>query len=856
MGVVYRAFDSRLGRHVAIKQSAERFSDRFEREARAVAALNHPNICHLYDVGPDYLVMELVEGETLAERIKQGALDLEDALNVARQIAEALEAAHEKGIIHRDLKPGNIKITPDGGVKVLDFGLAKIADTIMASPGLKPADSPTLTLEAATRIGAVMGTAGYMAPEQARGKSVDKRADIWAFGVVLHELLTGERAFGGETISDTLAAVLKEEPNLDRVPAKVHRLLRSCLEKDPKKRLRDIGDAWRLLDDRQASAPSASARKLPWAVAALLAAALAAAVWAPWRSQPPIQPIRFALHRSEGSRLIMATLSPDGRSIALISAIGDSNESVLSIRSLDSLETRAMAGTEGAINAYWSPDSRWIVLAVGGKLKKVAASGGRPQTLCDLPRRGGNSGSSWNRDGVILFSAGVLMRISEAGGMPTPVTAIDPSAANREHHGRPFFLPDGRHFLYARNTDDPVTTGTYVGDLTAKPEMQATHRLLDSSFSAVYVPPRAGGPGHLLFLREDTLVAQPFDVDRLELQGEPASIAEDISHNESTFAAFSASTNGVLAFRTGQRGNSRYLWYDRSGKPLGPASDPGTYFEMNLAPDGSRAALGPAGSNDIWLLDFARASQTRFTSHAAPDRSPVWSPDGGQIVFTSIREGGTLDLYSKPSNGAREETPLLQMPGGEYPQDWSTDGRSLLVTHRPEGASVSDLYVLPIESGTNGSTLTAGKPTPYLATPFNEIQSKFSPDGRWVVYTSDESGTPEIYVRPFPDALSGKWTISTGGGVQARWRRDGKEIVYLGRDGLMAVEVKSAGNALKAGVPKKLFNPLMRGGPFRVSPGHLWDMTADGRLLVNTPSDTSIASPFTVIVNWQAHLKP
>ena len=545
MGEVYKATDTRLRREVAVKVSAERFSDRFEREARAVAALNHPNICTLFDVGPNYLVMELVEGDTLAERISLGAIPLEEALTIARQIADALEAAHEKSITHRDLKPANIKIKPDGMVKVLDFGLAKIA----AASAPQRADSPTLTL-GMTEAGMIMGTAGYMAPEQAKGKPVDKRADIFAFGVVLYELLVGSRLFDGETVSETLASVIKEEPRLERVPERVRRLLGRCLEKDPKKRLRDIGDAWELLDAVETPPPAHVGNlRHGWlwpAIAALFVVTTAVLSFLHFREQPPAAPgtLRFQIFAPEKTTLgNYLNLSPDGRKLAF-TTLDASGVFRPWVRFLDSLEARPVA--ENATNSipFWSPDSRFVAFQMQGKLRKVDAAGGPSVALCDTPAavfRGG----AWSRDGVILFGGGDggLSRVSAEGGVPAPVTTLD-LARHESFHGYPSFLPDGRHFLYLRSSSQAEESGVYLGSLDAKPEQQNSKRLLNTPFGAVFAASTGAGPGHVLFLRENTLMAQPFDTNRLELAGEAVPIAEQVGSLQGSYGYFSASATG------------------------------------------------------------------------------------------------------------------------------------------------------------------------------------------------------------------------------------------------------------------------------------------------------------------------
>jgi Tol biopolymer transport system component len=840
---------------------------RFQREAEALAALNHPNIAQIYGVEERALAMELVEGKTLA-----GPLPLETALNYARQIASALEAAHEKGVIHRDLKPANIKVTPQGVVKVLDFGLATIAQA-SAGGASNPADSPTLTISP-TVPGMILGTAAYMSPEQARGKPVDKRADIWAFGVVLYEMLTGQCLFAGETISDTLIEVATKEPDWDRVPQKVRRLLRSCLEKDPRKRLRDIGDVESLLEDAppegtvQPASPSSDKPRLGLVIVTALFAAVAAVVsFNHFREKPPALPerVRFQIPAPEkNSFAVGAYVSPDGRRIAF-PARGQDGRVVLWIHSLDSLESRPLAGTEGNVGqVFWSPDSRFIGFAVSGKLKKVEASGGPPQTVCDLSGTGSWYGGGWSRDGVIAFAGAVrgLMRVSEAGGAASPLTALDPS--NQEiFHADPSFLPDGRHFIYQRFSTLAEKTSIYLGSLDAKPEEQSSKRLVASDSSAVYAPSSDPALGHLLFVREGSLMAQAFDARRLELAGEAVPIAEGLP--DIGRPPFSVSTTGVLAYRTGGSvggpTTTQLTWFDRAGKILGTVGEPGQYNAMALSPDGTRVAVSRndpqavgrgfgtgRGNTDIWLHEFSRGTSTRLTSDPSVDAMAVWSPDGSRIIFFSDRDG-IFNLYQKVSSGAGNEEALLKSNENKFPYDWSQDGRFLL--YAVVGQKYS-LWVLPLTGDDH-------KPMPYLQAESGASQARFSPDSRWVAYMSEESGKKEVYVRLFPAASGGKWMVSKGGGGQPIWRRDGKELFYISADSkLTAVEVAASSGTFQAGIPKALFAAPIWGGGASNNVTR-YDVTADGKkFLINSlPTETTAAPspPITVVLNWQAGLK-
>jgi Tol biopolymer transport system component/predicted Ser/Thr protein kinase len=844
MGLVYRARDTKLNRTVAIKvlpaalaQDPGRLA-RFEREAKVLASLNHPNIAQIYSVEDRALVMELVEGETL-----KGPLPLKTALDYAGQIAEALEAAHDKGIIHRDLKPENIKVTPQGVVKVLDFGLAAIrpeSDTTDAA-GNSPA------LARATELGMILGTPAYMSPEQARGQPVDRRTDIWAFGCVLYEMLTGQRAFPGQTVSDTLATVIAKEPDIDKVPAKVRRLVQTCLEKDPKQRLQAIGD-WRLLIEDVSPPGKAASNRVAWATAAVLGLALAAAVsFAHFRREStPDQQVRFQVLAPEQTRFgNVFSLSPDGRQLAF-TATSPKGESMLWIRPLDALDARPLHGTEGAaFMPFWSPDSRYLAFATGGKLEKIDISGGPPQFLCEAPQI--VTAGSWSPNGTILFSSNsghAIWKVSASGGAAVPVTKL---ADGDAYHVAPQFLPDGHHFIYVRLSKTAVQ-GVYVGSIDAKAEEQDS-RLVVSADSVRYAEAPQGGGGYFLFLRERTLLAQPFDVERRSLRGDPITIAEPIGLY-ATRGYFSVSANGVLAYRQGASEINRLTWFDRTGKAVGYAAEPGRFEDLALSPDGSRlAAQRPAVSAifDIWLIDLARATSTRFTFGPGLHVNPVWSPDGKRIAYALERTDGA-DVFQKDSNGTRPEEALFHHNDNAFPQDWSSDGRSLLLAVR--GARTGDdLWVLPLTG--------AREPAPFLQTPFNESQAQFSPDGRWVAYMSDVSGQPEIYVRPFPAASSngGQWLISTGGGFQPRWRGDGKELFYLSGSRVMAVDISTTPN-FKASVPKVLFEV-----PIYVSTGptaslHTWVVSADGkRFLINVDMSANRAQPISVVLNWAAALK-
>jgi eukaryotic-like serine/threonine-protein kinase len=887
MGEVYRARDAKLGRDVALKVLPEAFARdaermaRFQREAKVLASLNHPNIATIHgleDSGATHaLVMELVEGPTLADRIKAGPIPVGEALPIARQITEALEYAHERGIVHRDLKPSNVKVTSGDSVMVLDFGLAKAIEGDPASMDIST--SPTVT-RMATLAGVLLGTAAYMSPEQAKAKPADRRADIWAFGCVLYEMLSGKMAFRGETVTDTLAAVIKEEPDWSQLPSntpvRVRVLLQRCLQKDPKQRLQAIGDARIALEEAISGAPdpigAAASERLAgkralWLVSAvaglaILAAASLAFLFFHKTPAPSAQVVRFEVPLPDkvtaSGGLI---LSPDGRKFAFI-ARGADGQSRVWIRTLETIESHPLDGTEGASDAFWSADSRFIVFVSPGKMRKVESAGGPPLTLCDVTSY---FGGAWNRDDQIVFgTADGISQVPASGGSPAPLVASG-------NAGAPAFLADGRHFIYTRVGPRFDDGGIYLGSVDSKPQDQPSKKLLADLSSAVYAPSLSADLGYLLFVRgasaagsAGTLMAQPFDLRSLSLTGEAVPIAEQVSSS-----SFSVAPTGVLVYLKGSAGaasaagvrglvQGQLTWFDRNGKSLEAVGEIGSYRTLALSPDGTRVAFDRADAHNpsvrnIWLYEFTRGVTTRFTFDSGLDFDPVWSPDGSRIAFTSSRDG-SFNLYQKLSNLAAEDEPLLKSNDAKASSSWSPDGRYLLYFNPVPPAHQ---WLLPLSAETDR------KPVRVDSSEFNEAAGRISPDGRWIAYTSDESGKQEIYVRPLdvPAAtgaspasgtpVTGKWMVSKDGGTTALWRGDGKELFYLSAVGgnAMAVEVSTSG-VFQAGVPKSLF---------KVPPGVLfWDVSPDGkRFLMAAPSETaaSAQAPFTVVLNWQAALK-
>jgi Tol biopolymer transport system component len=863
MGEVYRARDSKLGRDVAIKVLPEAFAQddermaRFEREAKLLATLNHPNIASIYGVeesgSADALVMELAEGPTLADRLRSGPIPLHEALPIAGQIAIALEYAHERGVVHRDLKPANIKISREDTVKILDFGLAKAV--IFESSATDPADSPTLS-QITIESGVLLGTAAYMAPEQAKAKPVDRRADIWAFGCVLYEVLTAKKAFPGDTVAETLAAVLKNEPDWSQLtsstPAHVRVLLHRCLQKDPKQRLRDIGDARisieEVLSGAAESTPGLASKApvslpvTPWALFSVTLLALAALAIVHFRQKPavPAEPVRFQVTPPDKSILTVGfgtpfALSPDGRHLAIV-ALGQDARLHLFIRDLDSLIARPVPGAEGALrDIFWSPDGRSLAFFEGNNLERIDISGAaRAQVICPT---GTLDGGTWNRDGLILFGSNDgLMKVSAAGGAPSLLIKARRSQGE-SGLASPFFLPDGRHFFYSGQVGSG--SQTYVGSLDAAEEKQLPNPLVASS-KVVYAPPSGPGPTRILFLRPDqTLMAQGFDPSRAELEGDPAVVAQGVTD-------FTASSNGVLAYSQGHVIPMQLTWFNRQGKVLGTVGEPGIIPLPALSPDGATVAvprLNETGGIDLWLYNLARGTRSRFTFDKKENYCPVWSPDGSRIVFASTQDGSAA-IYQKTVNGMGGEERLeISPPDFFCPRDWSRDGRNIV---EEVFGSTTSIWQLPLSPGQAGSTR---KSIPYLNDGANETNARLSPNSEWIAYDSHETGRDEVFVQTFPRP-GGKWQVSTSGGTRPVWSRDGNELYFIDQDWAMnAVAVKRGpAGVFQSSSPQVLFNPHAAG--YRTD---TFVVAKDGRFLIPTLVQ-QVGIPFTVVVNWQASL--
>ena len=911
MGEVYRARDTKLGREVALKVLPEEFASnpermgRFEREAKVLASLNHPNIAAIYgfeDSGSVHaLAMELVEGQTLAEviaggqtrsRISSGsgssspgtpgtgqsaragvpaprkALPFDEALPIAKQIAEGLEYAHERGIVHRDLKPANVKITPDGVVKILDFGLAKALSGETAAAD--PSTSPTLS-HLATQAGIILGTASYMAPEQAKGKPVDRRADVWAFGCVLYEMLTGKPAFDGETVTDILAAVVKSDPDWHLlpgdIPPRIRELLRRCLTKDLRQRLQSVGEA-RITIEKTIAGPAeaetaaiADSTSRPrhnvyaWSLVALLALIAAGSVaWAWIASRTATAPAASAIVSDilppPGANFVSGAfdvgslaISPDGKWLAFAAA-GSDGKQELWVRPLGGSAARPLSGTDGATFPFWSPDSRSIGFFANGKLERIDAAGGPPLMLADAPV---GRGGAWSQNGTILFTPSTgspLFRVSALGGTPRQATKLD--ASRQEMSNRwPQFLPDGKHFLFYAPPHASEGGGTFATSLSG-----GTPRfLVRGNSNALYA-----APGYLLFVRQGTLMAQRFDAANLRLIGGAVPLAEHAEVNSNDWrGVFTISQNGVLVYLAGGALNlySELLWFDRSGKQIGEIGAPGDYLTPTLSPNGRRLAVavfspGTDASN-IWVYDLAGGTRTRLTFSSHSTMRPAWSPDGKTIVFSSMA-GGQPHLYEKAANGAGVTLPLVHDNASEDLATVSANGRYLVYDRlAAQRGSHTEIWAMPLFGNR--------KPFPVVRSPqFGANQPALSPDGKWLAYVSNESGQREIYIVPFLHG-TGKWQVSSAGGTWPRWGRGGEEIYYLSAGyELMAAKISEKNASVVIGKVSPLFQT--KAGPTFLSVGRPFDVTRDGKkFLVDTPVNQKGSEPLTLVVNWPALLK-
>jgi len=833
MGEVYRARDSKLDREVAIKvlpadvaQDPERLA-RFEREAKVLASLNHPNIAQIYGVEERALIMELVPGTTV-----KGPLPLETALDYARQIADALQAAHEKSIIHRDLKPANIMITPAGVVKLLDFGLAAVAPS---SDAFNPEHSPTLTISP-TRAGMILGTAAYMSPEQARGKVVDKGADIWAFGVVLYEMLAGKRLFEGETISDTLAQVLTKEPDWEEVPAKVRRLLEECLQKDSKQRLQAVAD-WRLLlTDVQPQGIDSSRSRLGWVMTAcVLAVTTVVASWIAWREERPAEPkplVRLDVDLGSDVSLPAASnsviISTNGTRLVYLSG----NPPRLFTRRLDQTKAVELPGTEGASGPFFSPDGRWVGFVAGDKLDKISVEGGAAVPLADIAIP---AGASWGEDEQIFVGQAIkrgVVQIPSNGGTSSPVTEL---ASGEIAHVNPQVLPGGKAVLFVAYAAPGGGENATVEVVTLADRRRKI--LVRGGTSARYLP-----SGHLIYVNKGTLFALAFDLDRLETHGTPMPVLDDIDCEKSTglARALDFSRAGTLIYRRGNPGGAALMtvqWRDAAGRKEPLRATPGVYSSPRISPDGKRLVLSVTEeSQDVWVYDLQTHAMTRLT-FGGLNQSPIWTPDGQYIVFEDVGNG----LSWTRADGAGQPQPLIRTRSIMIPWSFTPDGKRL--AYMELLGDRSQIWTVPVEG--QGGQLKAGAPEPFLKTQFSDARPVFSPDGHWLAYSSNESGRYEVYVRTFPPQASGeagKWQISNSGGGDPKWLRNGRELLYQAGDiggenvnaqhtasvrQIMAVGLHSAGDGLVVEKPRLWLDKLG---------GIEFDLTPDGkRLAVLTP---------------------
>jgi serine/threonine protein kinase/Tol biopolymer transport system component len=870
MGEVYRARDTRLDRTVAIKILPSHLSEsaearqRFDREARAISSLSHPHICHLYDVGQQdgtsYLVMEYLEGETLADRLRKGPLPLPQVFKIGAEICEGLEKAHRSGVVHRDLKPSNIMLTKSG-VKLLDFGLAK---TTVASVGAGSSFASLATMsQPLTAQGTIVGTFQYMSPEQVEGKEADTRSDIFSLGAVLYEMVTGKRAFEGRTTASTIAALLAAEPKSISTlqpmsPAGLEHLVKSCLAKDPDERLQTAHDVeielqWIADSNSQIGISTrihAAGLNRVWITAAIALVALCAGLaLARFVRAVPVAPvIRSSINPpgkttfAEGSsEWAPPVLSPDGSRL-VVGVTSQAGQQTLYVRSLNALTGHILPGTEGALFPFWSPDGNTIAFFANGQLKTIDASGGPVHDLCPAPQP--RSGT-WSKDGVIVFAPSPytgLFRVASTGGASAPITKLD-NSRHEDSHRWPQFLPDGRHLLYLARTSDRANSEIRVASL----DSQQTVTIVRANGNAVYVP-----SGFLLYPRGDAVVGQTFDAEHLHTSGEPITVADQVSWNGNVdYATFTASSGGLLAY-TGQTGEglSELLWTDRNGKTLGKVGEPDLYFGPSLSPDDKKLAVEIAdphnASSEIWIYDLIRNSRSKFTftQGNTHNRLPVWSPDGSQIAFNSDREHAA-QIYEKAVNGKVPEHVVASGESDRYPSTWSSDGR-YVVGIQSSAQRGSEFLVLPM--------LGAQLPVDFLpsATALSRFAfPRLSPDGKWLAYSSYETGIQETYITTFPSG-AGKWQVSTGGSLEPHWRRDSKELLFRTLDGsIISAEISDQNGSPVVGKVRTLFQKHMR-----PSPNWTFDVSADGqRFLINSLLQPSVSEPITLVTNWDSELK-
>jgi eukaryotic-like serine/threonine-protein kinase len=852
MGVVFRARDSKLLRDVALKVLPAQFANdpdrltRLHREAQVLASLNHPNIAHVYGLeqvgGSECIVMEFVEGETLEERLTHGRIPVHDAIEIAKQLADGLAAAHERGIVHRDLKPANVKLTPSGGVKILDFGLAKpFAGPATVSGSMTP------TIASGSMAGGIFGTVAYMSPEQARGKDLDARTDIWAFGCVLYEMLTGQLAFGGETATDAIARIVTGHADLDVLPSdapvSIRLLLTATLQKNLQQRLQHIGDARLFLDQAFAAQPSAGSpaaasvqrprRQAGVIGAAFLAGLVAAVAPVAWylrpRPQPAGAPMRLQLVLP--NFVVGPSLSPDGQRIVYAGAAPGENLAVW-VRSIGSESAEKLAGTDRPSGVAWSPDSHSIALISDGKLKRVDLTTRSVQVLWDVGLEN-LRGMSWGSSGVILLGRkNVLYRVPVDGGTPAPVMPID-TAHGETLHALPVFLPDGNHFFFVSLTSEREKSGIFVGSLDGKTKSYVMP--LGTRLNSLgYVP------GYLL-IGGDDLIAQPFDDKTLTSNGAAVPIVDGLGNS------WAASNNGVLLFQKASTvsANKQLTWFDRTGKQLGQLGAAANYGNIEISPAGDRVAVDTMidGNRDVWVIDVARAVPSRLTFDPAADWTPVWSPDGSQILFASGRTGGS-HMFQRAASGVGSDRLVFKSDSSEIPVSWSHDGRYVVFSRFKATAGV-DTWLMSM----------AGEPTakPFIESPFDKAQARVSPDSRWISYVTNDSGTYQVVVQSFPDPNGGRWQITAQGGIEPKWKHDGRELYYLAPDGkLMAVPI-NPGPPFQTGSPSVLFQTPLVVGRSQAPRDRRYDVAPDGRFLIAVPTSAAATqASVTAVVNWTA----